>query len=113
MIKHSYPYLISAKKEGIFWIFNGETHKKKVLDLRNVENLKELLFYSPACEIVRFRGKSTHLDHVSVMVDNENDFEDICSEYCTKDAWTIYSDEFERLCTYFKEKGKRTRLVLD
>jgi len=113
MMKHSYPYLISAKEEGVFWIFNGETHKKKVLDLRSVDNLKELLFFIPACEIIRFKGKNTQLDHVSAMVANENEFEDICNEYCTKDAWMIYSDEFERLCTYFEEKGIKTRLVLD
>lgn len=113
MIKYKYPYLISAKERGIFWVFNGETHKKKILNLKNIENLKELIFHSSACQIVRFKGRGTSLDHVSIMTDDENDFEYSSSKYCTKYAWVIYHDEFERLSEYFKENNLRTRMPWD
>lgn len=113
MILHKYSYLISSQDEVIFWIFNGETHKKKILDLRNVSNLKELQFYSGDCEIVRIKGRSTNLCHSTSAVEDENDLECRCNEFFSKYAWIIYSVEFERLIDYFKIKGLRTRTMLD
>ncbi|MGV8956227.1 hypothetical protein ACN9TD_14125 [Lactococcus lactis] len=108
MIKHDYPYLVTAKDDGYFWFFNGVTHKKKILDLRNIDNLKELQFYSGDCVIVRNRGRSTVLCHASSVTNNENKLEEICSEIFTKNAWVIYNDEFERLVEYFKKNCLKT-----
>ncbi|MBK5077679.1 hypothetical protein IL308_13140 [Lactococcus lactis] len=71
MIKQDYSYLVTSKEEGYFWIFKGVTHKKKILDLRNIDNLKELQFYSGDCVIIRNRGRSTELCHESYATDND------------------------------------------